>query len=803
MSDCLHCGTPNPSTSDQFCCSGCEFVYKTLQSEGLDRFYDLKGKAAGMPVRDRPFQPQDLAWLENALAATEGHSAPTTLTTSVQGVTCIGCVWLIEKLYLQLPGATHCALFPDTGEATFSWQGETSPLRELAESLPRYGYALTPIDASKKPPRESRRVLARLGLTSAFSLNAMAFTLPRYLGMSPDFAFAGLFELVTLISAIFALLLGGSYFFARALAALRQDTIHIDLPISLGLILAFLGSLAGLFLGEEQLLYFDFVAIFTTLVLAGRYFHLAASERARANLSTTSALPESTVLQDNLEKATSALAVGDRLLIPSGKPLPVTSFLEEENASFSLAWINGEPEPRHYQRGQRVPSGAINLGQHPASLTADEAFSDSLVAKLTQPAQRSETSALLQRILKVYLITVLALGIGGAIAWMAVGHDLVKALQVAISIFVVSCPCAIGVAIPMSDRRAASRLQALGVFVQDVTFWHRLTEIRNVILDKTGTLTLENPTLINPEALTTLTPEERSILLHLTAQSLHPLSRTLHQQLASATITPQRPSPGPTVSETAGQGLTCLTNGKTYTLGKAPSHRAAATSGPQSTFASDGQALAVFHFEESARPDATRSLSRLRLPIHILSGDESIRVKTLAKNLHLDSHLALGDLSPEDKAVATRRLNPALFLGDGANDSLAFDAALVTGSPVADRSLLDSKADFLFTQTSLTFLPHLLTTARWRRSTVRRILTFTILYNISAISLCLSGYMNPLLASILMPLSSLLSLLIASNPITRAQASGDTLEAPSPSISSPPSLPDFPPATRSPSLEHP
>lgn len=767
MSDCLHCGTPNPSPDDQFCCSGCEFVYQTLTSEGLDRFYALKGNAAGIPVKDRPFQPQDLSWLEKATAA------ETSLTVAINGVTCIGCVWLIEKLYLQLPGARHCAIYPDTGQATFEWDEGSEPLRALAQDLPRYGYTLSALDAARSTSSEASRLLARLGITFAFALNAMAFTLPRYLGMDPDFAFAGIFELVTLLSATFALLLGGTYFFTRALAALRQGTLHIDLPISLGLILAFAGSLLGYFLGEERLLYFDFVAIFTTLMLGGRYLHLAASEKARSNLTRTSALPEFVTLTGESEepKATRALQAGDRFRLASGQPLPVTSFLEGEAASLSLAWINGEPEPREFSPGQRVPSGAVNLSSASLTVTADEAFADSLVAKLTQPADRNQSSALLQKILKSYLLVVLLIGLAGGIAWLATTGSLVDALQVTISIFIVSCPCALGVAIPLADRRASTHLQAFGVFVQNPALWSRLIRLKNLVLDKTGTLTLEHPVLSNPEILTELRSADRIALLQLTAVSLHPLSRTLHQQVANRDLGVAREPAGP-ISEKAGQGLSGELAGHHYALGKPPCERvevAEQARGPRTFFCRDGEVIAEFRFRESARPDAAASLAGCQLPVHILSGDGSARVRELASSLQLDAEHAHGDLSPDDKADRLAELNPALFLGDGANDSLAFDTALATGSPVADRSLLDTKADFLFTQPSLSFLPHLLATARWRHRIVRRVLVFAVLYNTVAISLCLAGQMSPLLAAILMPLSSLASLGIASSPLQRRQ----------------------------------
>jgi Cu2+-exporting ATPase len=287
--------------------------------------------------------------------------------------------------------------------------------------------------------------------------------------------------------------------------------------------------------------------------------------------------------------------------------------------------------------------------------------------------------------------------------------------------------------------------------------------VRHLVLDKTGTLTLEYPSLSNPEALEELSQQEQSVLLHLTTSSLHPLSRTLHQHLATR-LPAKFELPQGVVKATPGFGLALHHQGHNYQLGKPPHGLSNSEGGPMTTFSRDGKILATFTFRESARPDAAQALGDLQLPVHILSGDSGPRVKALARSLWLDPNSAHGDLSPMDKAQQIEALNPALFLGDGANDSLAFDRALATGSPVADRSLLDTKADFLFTQSSLGFLPRLFATARWRYHLVRRVIAFTICYNIIAIGLCLMGLMNPLLAAILMPLSSLASLIISSAP---------------------------------------
>jgi Cu2+-exporting ATPase len=778
MDTCSHCGTGfSPGTPDEkFCCRGCEFVHQMIHDEGFDQFYALKGDRLGQPVQDRPFRPTQLGWLDPLLtrAAEEARTEekPAHATLHLSGLTCIGCVWLVEKLFLRHPGALRSNVFPATAEIELTWEPESDPITALAKELPNFGYALSPLDASRPRQRESRQLLTRLGLCGAFALNAMGFTLPRYLGMKDDFAFAHIFELIALLSATFSLLLGGTYFFRKSFASLRQRTLHIDLPISLGLLLAYAGSLTGWLLGAHELLYFDFVATFTFLMLGGRYLHLAAAEKAQSSLQGQSALPESIALNDGTQKTTRSLTSGDEFRLDPGECLPVASFLCSQDADFSLAWMTGEPEPQTFGLGRRVPSGALNLSQSPVTVRADEAFEDSLAAGLAHTTGREESSPLLGRILKIYLVAVLVLGTAGGVFWLQSG--VVPALQVVLAVFVVSCPCALGVAIPLADRRAALSLQKRGVFVQNPALWSAFQRLRHLVLDKTGTLTLERPTLQNPTVLHALSPDTQNILSTLTGQSLHPLSRTLHESLAPL-LTNKPLFPNTSVHETPGQGLSLEHDGHVWFLGKPrPADRLTASSGPATALYRGDELIAQFLFEETTRPEVLPALHALsktwKLTPHILSGDRQERVTSLAHELGIDLHHAHGELTPEEKAALVRTLPGTLYLGDGANDSLAFDEAAVSGSPAADRSLLDRKADFLFTHPGLGFLPALIQTAQWRHRTVRRILAFAITYNLVAVSLCLAGHMSPLLAAVLMPLSSLASLALASAPIAVRKA---------------------------------
>lgn len=752
MSLCEHCSTEfSPrEVAERYCCRGCEYVATLIRDQGLGRFYDLKRDAATAPVRSRPFEDHDFSWLERA---TSGKNS---LDCAVEGISCIGCVWLIERLFDRYPGAIRAAANPGNGRLHLEWQERTCDLPGFARELASFGYVVAPAGAKGESP-ERRGLAGRMGLCGAFALNAMGFSLPGYLGMPADFEFAGLFRLIAFASATLAMLSGGSYFITRAWRAARAGSLHIDLPIALGLIAAYLGSIAGWVTGEERLMYFDFVATFVFLMLLGRYVQTAAVEKNRLRLVRRSPLPES-VTSGERSIGLAEIQPGTSFFFEPGKALPVSGCLAEGVADVSLEWIHGEADPVTLFPGMRLPAGAILLGRQAVTVTADETWADSLISKLVADSQGDRGSPVFQRLLKIYLVAVLITGVSVFVAWTAAGQW-PGSLQAMISVFVVSCPCALGVAVPLADEWAASRLARAGAFARRASLWPRLRRVKHVIFDKTGTLTLERPLLVNHHAVDALDRHASLALARLTRGSLHPVCRTLLESLGSRGQQLLEVYGEAAVEETPGTGVRCISEGEQWFLGK----------GEDGTVLIRGSdRVECFQFLDSLRPAATgviRALERRGLSIHILSGDAPEKVAKLAMALGLPAAHATGGLSPEEKAAHVKALDhqDTLYVGDGANDSLAFDAAFVTGTPVVDRSLLESKADFYALGSGLAYLTEAFAAADARARGVRRAFAFALIYNLVVVVVSASAHMSPLLAAILMPLSSVVSILLAAS----------------------------------------
>ncbi|MEI7651368.1 MAG: ATPase P, partial [Verrucomicrobiota bacterium] len=448
---CRHCGSAllNPLAPTGFCCAGCEQVHGLIVSCGLGRYYELRSEAVA-PVNETILGSHDFDWLR---AAQEGSdlSGRRSLRVTLRGLSCVGCVWLIEKLLAETPGLLAGRVNAHRCTIRLEWS-EGADLTEAARKLAGFGYLCVPDDGEEH--HEEDGLTTRIGLCAAFAMNAMLNSVPGYLGMKQDEQFAELFRLLAAFFATLSMLVGGSYFATRAWASLRRGKLHMDLPIALGLISAYLAAFVGWALNLPSLEYWDFVCLFTFLMLVGRWTQERAIEQNRRRLPASSPSLRPVDLYETADSATplrripvEALLPGQIYAVPSGQVAPVCGRLLRQDAELSLAWINGESEPVVYPAGRLVPSGALNISQGVLRLEATETWGDSMLRKLTEAGgDGAFVPRQLERILSVYLGAVitlagLAFGLRGTLT-----SDWPQALQSAISILIVSCPCAIGLA---------------------------------------------------------------------------------------------------------------------------------------------------------------------------------------------------------------------------------------------------------------------------------------------------------------------------------------------------------------------
>jgi len=447
---CAHCGTPfTPREDEVYCCHGCHYVAQLLENNDLTRFYELKGNSTVPPVGSKAFREVEIDALEAILQKTEDATDQSIVMAKfgIEGISCIGCVWLIEAVFKREHGAAAARIDPRTGAVELAWHRGHFNLSAFARAIQQIGYRLTPYNENAARS-DARHLTHRIGLCGFFLLNTMLFTLPGYLGMGGDFFLSPLFQLLGALFATLALAIGGSYFIKRAWMAARNKVLHIDLPIALGLVVAYLGSLIGWATGYTHLIYFDFVATFVFLMLVGRWLQEVALEKNRSHLQRAQTGPRKvTVIGGALDGEripARDVSSGLEYSVAPGEINPVSADLLDPSGTLSLEWINGEAEPVVWPRERSAPAGAINVGLQCLRFRARENWPESLLAQLLERPEDHFREDRLQSILKYYIAAVLAVGLLGGMAWLASTGDPLKSIQVLISVLIVSCPCALG-----------------------------------------------------------------------------------------------------------------------------------------------------------------------------------------------------------------------------------------------------------------------------------------------------------------------------------------------------------------------
>jgi len=764
---CIHCGGGlgafhNP-TDGPFCCRGCKSVYELLHAEDLSRYYDLKqGSLPPAPT----LRPDSFVWFDRMieeLPETLRDEGPWRLSMDLQGVHCAACVWLLEELFRREEGGQSLRINPTLGTVDLVWDPTRGDLKTYLGTVERFGYRLGP--PSKSTPRRSRSLLIRMAATIALAMNVMMLSLSYYFGLAPrDGLLYEVFGWLGLGLSTVAVIIGGTVFFRPAWAGLQRRVAHLDLPISLGMVLAWAGSTAAFLTRGPEAAYFDTLTIFVALMLVGRWAREHLLERNRHALLDSSGAEHLTAKRQGPGGLQAVPAVeldrGDELWIAPGDLVPVDGVLLRRPVSVALDWITGESDHVRYQPGQVVPAGAFNAAEQGFAVTATEGFATSRLQQLLRAPAGGDDGEFRplwwHRVSTVYVAAVLVAAALGLAIWLP--RDAGQALHVAVAVLVITCPCALGLATPLAEELTHHLLRRRGVLLRTTDFLEKALHVRKLLLDKTGTLTFDELGLTagSLEALADLDPDARSVLRSITARSNHPVSRAIATAVADAEALP--PASVDPLQEHPGQGLSLELRGADYRLGR-PSFAGDAPEGA-TVFARDGEVLAVVRTEERLRPGVREELQALRAEdyeVHLLSGDSVAKVDAMARRLDLPAECAIGALDPEAKANRVKALDEhdTMMVGDGLNDAPSFAAALCAATPAVDRPVLPGKADFYFFGDGVQALRWSLGAARHLRRVTRTNLVLAVSYNLIALAAALAGLVTPVVAAILMPLSSL------------------------------------------------
>lgn len=751
---CIHCGSfiPTQWEDTEYCCSGCQYVYRMIHEYNLDDYYKLK------PTRNQPLiglflRKETLDWVDQETGFTTGK-----MLLQIEGIQCSACVWLVRELSTKI-GVAKVSVNTSIGTILIEFTPGKFDVKKYLELIQEFGYRTSPF-RRKSVARANKGLLIRFGLCAALAMNSMMVSASFYVGLNKnnDKNIFQMFSNLNFIFATLAVLIGGSYFISRSVQALKKGILHFDLPIAVGLTLAYTGSVYVHFTGLEDKAYFDTVCIFISLMLLGRFLQNRMIEKNKNQILADEQITELKIkkIGKTIESITFAeIKMNDRLLVSQGTIIPVEAeLLSRDEIECSLSWINGESEPIRYKEHDPIPSGAQLISNQAVEIRALTDFSFSSLAMLVPNIQADEMMPKLWTwITKYYVMAVLFIVTTAFFIWSFI--DIQKAFEVAVGLSVVTCPCGLGIAIPLARSLANKKIMSMGVFARDPYLLEKLQSVQKVFFDKTGTLTLSNLTVVNSAELTQLDNHSKTVLFNAVARSNHPASRAIYQYLLGKKIQTTQVH----VREIVGQGLDIESSGKRYFLGKKKGVQTS-DAGYEVVFESLGQTILNIHLEETVLDGARETvdfLQKQHIQVFQLSGDKPNRVESMAARLGIDSGHSFAECTPEKKAKLIQKEDHAntLYLGDGLNDTLAFQKAFLSGSPLTEHSSLIQQSHFFFISPSLEFLKTLFLSSQKLKKTIRFNLGFAVIYNIAVVAIGLAGWISPLFCAIIMPLSSL------------------------------------------------
>ena len=687
-----------------------------------------------------------------APTAVEYAAPANAVQLSVPAIRCAACISTIEDKLNSMPDVRGARV--NLTQKRVNVQTDL-PWERLAAALADVGYdahLLDPAALGQERDAIGRDLIMRLGVAGFAMMNVMLLSVAVWSGATG--ATRDLFHLISAAIAVPAVIYSAQPFILSARRALQARQLNMDVPIALAILLAAAMSLYEALHGGRHA-YFDAALSLTFFLLIGRYLEHKTRAAARSAAKELAALEVHTALRKigatTQTVPITSLQVGDIIHVPTGVRIPVDGTLLDRSASTDRSFLTGESDPVAHGPKAKLRAGETNIAA-PFDMRADAVGSDTRlhqIAELVETAEnaRNRFTSLADRAARIYAPAVHLLAAVTFIGWLIATQDLRHSLNVAIAVLIITCPCALGLAVPAVSTAAISRLYRMGFLVKSGTALERLAEVQTVILDKTGTLTRPGFTF----DLQSLPSEVRSVAKALAQASSHPISKSLNAYLADDTAAQITD-----IQETPGCGTRATWQGQRAGLGRAEWLGARGT---HIALQIADKTYALDHTETAldGALELSRGLDAGGFEVQILSGDTAEKTEKLARSLQVASYKAT--MSPEDKNAHIQSLDrsgiKACMVGDGLNDTVALASAHASVAPGSALDAARNAADVVMLGNKLSDLPRLFEIARRAVSLSRQNFAIAIAYNAIAIPIAAAGFATPLMAALAMSLSSI------------------------------------------------
>ena len=757
--ECKHCGNICPSQEDEFCCSGCESVYQFINSVDLADYYKFKDKK-GLRAESKKEKFFDFDHADLREKYIRHYKDKIELKLFIEGIHCTACLWILEKL----PQINNRIFYTQLNMTDSVLKLHLHPEAQLSDILgliSDLGYKPHPIktneDQSSLVLKEKRSAITKLGVSAAVTGNIMLMTTSLYGGA--DGIDAQLFHWISFGLALIIVFYTSAEFYTNSLRSLKQRTFSVDYSLAIAVLFGFSISTYNLIIGDDAI-YFDSIAGLSFLILSSRYFLKYATWKNLGNGKEQNPLSPRLVciVENGVEKSIlpENIKPGSTIKVETGKRIPVDSKLISEEATIDESVVTGENLAQKKNSNDIILGGTRNLGKA-IYLVSTKTQNESYIFEVLEEAkslEKSENMEQANRYAKVLSLVSHSFALF-AIVYFGLTQSFNEGFNIALSILIISCPCAFAIATPLSIRKAYDQLVSWGVVVKNLYSIEKLASVKNVFFDKTGTLTYPE---FQIEKLVQLDEqfskkEILNILGQLEKYSKHPLAASIRSY-----VTENSPywkdEQNYIPQETLGRGVKLVYKNINFSIEGAEK--------PQDTqkilvLKRENQAIAEIYFKNMIRPESAHVLNELNksLTVHILSGDKDPQVSRFCKEVHFDG-AKYSEKTPKEKAEILSRFNDTLMIGDGVNDSLAFKKANVGVATQGSVEVAFKSSDLYLDAAQISLIPSMIKLSKKLKNSIKTNYRISIVFNSFFISLALLGKINPLVAAVIMPASSFL-----------------------------------------------
>lgn len=747
---CKHCKQENPNQQDDFCCNGCEQAYNLVKELNLENFYSYRPS----DIKNSKVELDNIPNIKSNFIL-ENNDGTSTVNLVAEGIECAACCWLIENALYKIKEVKKVQISLFNKKIIITFDNDLEP-NDLVFRVYSLGYKVYPYSHSmleKMQDSKKKSLLMKMAVAAFFCMNIMLFSVSMWFGYDLSDNIEQLFKVMSFILAIPAVVYSGREFFNSAITALKQKTTNMDVAISVAIILSFTYSIYHTFIGSGEV-YFESTLMLIFFLLIGRFLEFKTKEKITLLTENIilADIKQTTIIKNNktIDIDSSDLKKGDILLLQKGEKLATDAILIDKVASFDISSTTGEINSADIKKGDDVNAGSILLSNS-IKLRSINDFKDNSISQISKIIEESKLSKghlqdLAEKIAKMYVPLVHIVAFFSFILslyFFNTGAE--EAFSRAIAVLIITCPCALALAIPVANTALLSRLYQKGILVKNTTCLEKINTVENICYDKTGTLVDIEISIPN-----NIKDEDLRVLKSLTLQTKHLLAKKILKNLTEINEIDILD-----FQEKEGLGVSAIYNYKEYKLGSNEFCNTNEESSLILKIDSDIYPLGIKQVLNKNVKNTINYFNKINVNQLIISGDKEGNVKEIANILDISYKSEVKPLEKVDEIKKVTQNGSTIYLGDGINDAASLAVSDISISYSKANEIAQNSADVIMQNNDFDSLKYFYEQTINNQLRIKQNLAISLFYNVFAIPFAVIGFVSPFFAALLMSSSSI------------------------------------------------